>query len=264
MIMAEDTETKTVEPVEEIEKEIVTEKKERESGFDKESWKPRTKLGEKIKSGEISDMESLWAHGYRIMEPQIVDILVPGLESEFLLIGQAKGKFGGGQRRIFRQTQKKTKEGNKPKFTTFVVVGNKNGYVGLGNGSARETVPAKEKAMRDAKLNIFKIRRGCGSWQCGCRTHHSIPFTVIGKCGSVRVKLMPAPKGSGLIANSEVAKMLKIAGIKDVWTKVYGKTSTRINVAKATEDALKRLLSTKTQSKYNESLGMVEGAIKSG
>ena len=72
--------------------------------------------------------------------------------------------------------KKKTKEGNKPKFATIAVIGNKNGYVGLGYGKAKETVPAREKAIRNAKLSIMKIRRGCGSWECGCKEPHSLTF----------------------------------------------------------------------------------------
>ena len=73
------------------------------------------------------------------------------IETELLLVGQSKGKFGGGQRRVFKQTQKKTREGNKPSFSTFAVVGNHNGYVGLGSGKSKETVPARDKSKRKAK-----------------------------------------------------------------------------------------------------------------
>ena len=62
------------------------------------------------------------------MEAEILDVLMPNLTTELLLVGQSKGKFGGGQRRVFRQTQKKTREGNKPRFGTFAVVGNEDGY----------------------------------------------------------------------------------------------------------------------------------------
>src|SRR4030042_762182 len=73
------------------------------------------------------------------------------------------GKMG--KRRAVRQTQKKTQEGNILSFATFAIVGNKDGYIGLGHGKSKETIPAREKAMRKAKLNIIKIRRGCGSWE---------------------------------------------------------------------------------------------------
>src|SRR3989338_11703620 len=73
-------------------------------------WKPLTALGRKVKDGKITSIDAVFDSGLRVLEAQIVDVLLPGLEEDLLLIGQAKGKFGGGQRRIFRQTQKKTKE----------------------------------------------------------------------------------------------------------------------------------------------------------
>ncbi|MEM3373847.1 MAG: 30S ribosomal protein S5 [Candidatus Woesearchaeota archaeon] len=196
---------------------------------------------------------------YVILEKGIVDKLVPDLQSDLLLIGQAKGKFGGGKRRVFRQTQKKTKEGNKPKFATLAVVGNKKGIIGLGYGKSKETVPAREKAIRDAKFNIFKIRRGCGSWECGCGEPHSLPFTVEGKCGSTIIRLVPAPKGTGLRVDKEIAKILDLAGIKDVWSKTYGQSRTKINMIKAAERALKKLMSTKLQPVHYQKLSAIDG-----
>ena len=174
-------------PGEKIEKEIKRE------GFDKEGWKPKTSLGKKVKNNEINDIGEILDKGLKILEPEIVDLLLPHLNVDLLLIGQSKGKFGGGQRRVFKQTQKKTCEGNKPKFAAFAVVGNENGYVGVGYGKSRETVPAREKAIRNAKLNIIKIRRGCGSWQCECKEPHTTPYSAKGKCGSVEIVLIPAP-----------------------------------------------------------------------
>jgi small subunit ribosomal protein S5 len=223
-------------------------------------WNPRTELGKKVKSKEITNIDLLLDMGMPIKEAEIAETLLP-LETELLLIGQAKGKFGGGQRRVFRQTQKKTKEGNKPKFSTMAVAGDKNGHVGIGFGKAKETVPAREKAIRNAKLRIFKIRRGCGSWQCGCGKPHSIPFAVSGKCGSVKITLMPAPKGKGLIVEKEVKKILEFAGIKDVWSKTLGQTKNKINLIHATETALKKLIETKIQSDHKKKLAIVEGCI---
>ena len=105
--------------------------------FDKESWKPRTSLGRKVKSGEITSIGDILTNRSRIMEQEIVDVLLPGLKTDLLLVGQSKGKFGGGQRRVFRQTQKKTQEGNKPHFGTFALVGNEDGYVGIGYGKSK-------------------------------------------------------------------------------------------------------------------------------
>lgn len=229
---------------------------------DIEKWRPRTELGRKVKNREITDIDTILDSGKPILEPEIVDMLLPDMDSDLLMIGQSKGKFGGGSRRVFRQTQKKTKEGNKPKFATYAVIGNKNGYVGLGFGKAKETVPAREKALRKSKLNIMKVVRGCGSWQCGCKTSHSIPFAVIGKCSSVTVELKPAPKGTGLKAEKELAKILMLAGIHDVWSKIRGQSRNKINVIKAMQKALIKLHTTKVQEKHRESLAIRSG--KSG
>ena len=237
-------------------------RRERKPEAPKAPWVPKTSLGKKVKAGEITDIEAILDRGYKILESEIVDFLIPDLQTELLLIGQSKGKFGGGQRRVFKQTQKKTREGNKPKFATYGLVGNNNGLVGTGYGKSKETVPAREKATRQAKLSIIKIRRGCGSWECGCKENHSIPFKVEGKCGSVRVQFIPAPKGTGLCAEKECQKILKMAGIKDVWSKSFGKTTSKINLIKACMDALEQLLKTKVRPISVERLGIVEGAIK--
>lgn len=227
--------------------------------FDPASWTPKTELGRLVKSGEIKHIDEILGAGKRILEPEIVDTLLK-TESELLLIGQAKGKFGGGQRRVFRQTQKKTREGNKPKFATFAVVGDKNGHVGVGYGKSKETVPAREKSFAQAKLNMMVIRRGTGSWEDQSTEPHSIPFAVEGSCGSYTIKLMPAPKGKGLICDKEVAKILDMAGIKNVWSKSFGQKKNKINVIKATMQALQRLNQVSTQESHRSRLAIVEGS----
>ncbi|MFA6073544.1 MAG: 30S ribosomal protein S5 [Candidatus Woesearchaeota archaeon] len=224
-------------------------------------WTPKTELGKKVRAKEIQNIDEILDNGLTILEPEIIDSLLQ-LESELLLIGQAKGKFGGGQRRVFRQTQKKTREGNKPKFTTLAVVGNKDGYIGIGLGKSKETVPAREKALKNAKLNLFKIARGSGSWQSNSTEPNSIPFAVDGKCGSVKIKLMPAPKGTGLCVEKECAKILMLAGIKDVWSKTQGQTKNKINLVKACEQALHQLIKTKTRPQDKEITSLQEGKLK--
>jgi len=230
--------------------------------FDQESWKPKTSLGLKVKNGEINNIDNILDNRLQILEHEIVDILMPNLSMDLLLVGQSKGKFGGGQRRVFRQTQKKTQEGNKPQFGTCAIVGNEDGYVGIGYGKGKETVPARGKATRNAKQNLIKILRGCGSWQCNCKQAHSVPFTVEGKCGSVKIKLIPAPRGTGLCIEGECGKILKIAGIKDVWSKTFGQTRTKINLIYACFDALKKLLEVKLQAENEKTLGVLEGPVK--
>jgi len=203
-----------------------------------ESWVPKTEVGRLVKAKKIKDIDKVLEE-YKILEPEIVDSLIK-VESDFLNIGQSKGKFGGGKRRIWRQTQKKTAEGNVPTFSCLAVVGDKNGHVGIGFGKGKETLPAREKAIRKAKLSIIKVERGCGSFDCSCNELHSVPFKVEGKCGSSRVVLIPAPQGTGLVIGDECKKILNLAGIRDVYSKTFGQTRTTINLAKACINALKK------------------------
>lgn len=223
------------------------------------SWKPQTELGKQVKAGQINDIDQILDSGKNILEAEIVDALLPHLETELLLIGQSKGKFGGGQRRVFKQTQKKTNEGNKPSFVTMAVAGNKNGYVGIGYGKSKETVPAREKAFKNAKKAIFKIRRGSGSWKSNSKEPHSIPFAVEGKVGSCIMKLFPAPKGTGLVIEAECQKILKLAGIHDVWSKTSGHTKTKMNLVKACVKALKKTMEMKIEEKDYATLSIVDG-----
>src|SRR3989338_892331 len=226
------------------------------------NWKPRTKLGLKVKDGSISDIEDVFKAGERIQEQEIVNVLLPNLEEDLLLIGQAKGKFGGGQRRIFKQTQKKTKEGNKIRFSTYALFGNKDGYVGGASGRSPETVPSRDKAKRNARLQLMRVRRGCGSWQCHCGEPHSIPFAIEGKSGSVRLLLFPAPRGKGLCVEKECAKVLTMAGIKDVWSKTFGQTATKVNLLRAVMDALRKLSTMKIHPEDMQKLGIVDGKFQ--
>ena len=206
-----------------------------------ESWVPKTTLGKKVFNGEIKSIDEILDKGIKILEPEIVDFLLPDLKHELIYIGGTSGKGGGIKRIPIRITKKVTKSGKRLRYSAMAVVGNENGIVGVGMGKAKEPRLAVEKAIRNAKLNVIKIKRGCGSWECGCGTEHSIPYKVKGKSGSVRVILMPAPKGVGLVANDEAKKLLKLAGIKDIWMKTFGDTSTRFNLIKAIFDALKKL-----------------------
>jgi small subunit ribosomal protein S5 len=251
--MDKETEKVLIVPIEEEKVETI------KITTDLDRWQPKTLLGKMVKARQLTTMDDVIATGKPILEPEIVDMLLPNMESDLLMIGQSKGKFGGGSRRVFRQTQKKTKEGNKPKFSTCAVIGNKDGYVGLGFGKAKETVPAREKAVRKAKLSLIKVVRGSGSWADARTAPNSIPFAVVGKCGSVTVELKPAPKGTGLKAQKEVAKVLKLAGIQDIWSKVRGQSRNMINVIKALEEALHKLNSTKVQEKHIKSLSIIHG-----
>lgn len=225
------------------EKEKIEERKASKEEASKEviaSWDPKTKLGKEVKEGKIKDIDEILDNKRKILEAEIVDSLI-NIKSDLISIGQSKGKFGGGKRRAWRQTQRKTKEGNIPTFSTMAVVGDENGHVGIGSGKSMETLPARDKAIRKAKLNIIKVKRTCAGFDCACSELHTIPFKITGKAGSIRVTLIPAAQGTGLVVANELKKILKLAGIKDVYSRVLGKKRTTFNLAKACIDALEKV-----------------------
>ena len=101
-------------------------------------------------------------------------------------------------------------------------------------------MPARDKSIRKAKLNMIRITRACSGFDCACDELHTVPFKVTGKAGSVRVTLIPAPQGTGLVVANEIKKMLKLAGIKDVYSKTFGRRRTTFNMIKACFDALNK------------------------
>lgn len=189
-----------------------------------EQWTPRTRLGRMVQEGKIASVDEIIAQGFKMAEPEIVDILLPNLEHEVLDIGLV---------------QKQTDAGERSRFRALVVVGNADGYVGLGSGKAKQVRTAIQKAEIDAKLNITPVRRGCGSWECRCDQPHSLPFKVSGKCGSVLVRLFPGPRGLGLVAGSTAKTILHLAGVSDCWVRSFGSTRTMPSFAYATYYALR-------------------------
>ncbi|MFQ6053490.1 MAG: 30S ribosomal protein S5 [Candidatus Bathyarchaeia archaeon] len=190
-----------------------------------DSWVPRTKLGRMVLEGQFSSIYELFQEGYKIKEVEIVDVLVPELRDEVININLV---------------QKQTDAGERSRFQAVVAVGNGEGLIGLGLGKARRVRNAIEKGIREAKLNIYPIRRGCGSWECDCGEPHSLPFKVKGKTGTVEVTLIPGSKGLGLVAGDTAKAILRLAGIKDCWSKSRGTTQTTTSFALATFDALKK------------------------
>lgn len=188
-------------------------------------WIPRTKIGKMVLEGKISSLEEIFTNGMKITEPEIVDTLVPNLEEEVLYISIV---------------QRQTDAGERSRFKAIIAIGNRDGYVGIGAGKATQVRIAIEKAARDARMNITVIRRGCGSWECGCGQPHSLPFEVTGKCGAVRVKIIPGPRGLGIVAGEVAKVILRLAGVKDCWTRSYGPTRTIPSFVYAIFDALKK------------------------
>ncbi len=204
-------------------------------------WTPKTTLGKEVFEGKITNIEDILFSGKKIIEPEIVDFLVPGIQSELILIGGRPGKGGGIERIPIRITAKMHSSGRRFRTSALFVIGNGNGIIGVGRGSSVEPRTSMNKALRKAKLSVIKIDRGCGDWECGCGLEHSIPYKTRGHSGSVKVDLLPAPKGVGLVADNESKKLLRMAGIKDIWVKTFGNTANRINLMYAVFDALKRL-----------------------
>lgn len=195
--------------------------------FSLELWEPRTEIGKAVKEGKISRLSDVLRGGHRILEPEIVDALVPNLQQELLHL---------------KLVQKMHKSGRRSKYWALVAVGNGDGFVGVGEKKSKEVATAISKATRAAKQNIIEVRRGCGSWECGCGQPHSVPLKVKGKSGSVEIALIPAPRGLGLVAPELPKKILRLAGIKDVWTLSKGSTKTRVNLAYATLEALRQTM----------------------
>lgn len=187
-------------------------------------WIPRTALGKMVLEGRIGSIDEIFAQGMKIQEAEIVDSLLPNMEQEVLNINLV---------------QKQSDAGELSRFKALVAVGNTAGYVGLGGGKAKQVREAIEKGVIDAKLNVVPVRRGCGSWECGCGGDHSLPFKVRGKRGSVVVDLIPGPRGLGVVAGEAARIILRLAGIQDCWTRSSGSTRTIPSFAYATYDALK-------------------------
>jgi len=190
-----------------------------------EAWVPKTRLGKMIQEGKLTSIEDVFLSGIKISESQIVDSLIPDLQEEVINVNLV---------------QKQTDAGEKSRFKAIVAVGNRDGYIGLGSGKASQVRNAIEKAAVNARLNIIPVKRGCGSWECGCGKPHSVPFEVEGKCGGVRVVIVPGPRGLGLVS-SEVAKViLGLAGVKDLWMRSFGSTRTVPSYACAIFDGLRK------------------------
>ena len=198
-------------------------------------WVPKTKLGKMVQSGQVLSLDEVFTQGLRVMEPEIVDVLLPDLKQEVLGIGFV---------------QKQTDAGEKSRFRAVVAVGNSNGYLGVGDGKAKQVRTGIDKATLQAKLRIIPVRRGCGSWECGCGRSHSLPFRVTGKCGSVRVDIIPGPRGLGLVGGEIMKTVLTLAGVRDCWTRTYGSTSTLASTAFAVYDALRNTYSTITHDDW--------------
>ena len=208
-------------------------------------WDPKTRLGKIIRSGKITNMKDALETGLPLRESEIVDLLLPDIQDEVIDVNMV---------------QRMTDSGRRVRFVITVAVGNNDGYVGLGQAKGKEVGSSIRKAIENAKLNIIEIRRGCGSWECGCGKPHTVPYAIKGKSGSVEIVFKPAPQGIGLATGEVAKKILKLAGIKDCWAFTNGKTKTTVNYAKAVYDALQKNIQMRVMNNEIRKIGILSGS----
>jgi len=193
-----------------------------------EEWKPSTKLGRLVNTGKIKSFEEIFRFCFPIKEPQIVDKLVAKREEGALKEEVMKVK----------PVQKQTKAGQRTRFKAWVLLGDEAGHIGLGQKAHKEVQGAIKGATLDAKMNFTPIRKGY--WGNKIGQPHTIPMKLTGKCGSVRCRLIPAPRGSGIVGAPTSKKVLQYAGLNDCYTQSRGATRTKGNFLYAVFNALKK------------------------
>ncbi|MFZ8860779.1 MAG: 30S ribosomal protein S5 [Thermocrinis sp.] len=137
-----------------------------------------------------------------------------------------------------KRTTRVTKGGKRFSFSALVIVGDKRGFVGFGLGKAREVPIAIAKAIEDGRKHIIRVPIIEGT----------VPHDVIGHYGPTMIKVMPARKGTGIVAGGAAKPIFELAGYTDVLTKILGSTNPN-NVVRAVFDALLKLTSLEEEAK---------------
>lgn len=162
-------------------------------------------------------MEEIYLFSLPVKEYQIVDFFLPKLKDEVMKI---------------MPVQKQTRAGQRTRFKAFVAIGDFDGHVGLGVKCAKEVATAIRGAIILAKLTVIPVRRGY--WGAALGEPHTVPSKVSGKVGSVMCRLIPAPRGTGIVAAPASKRLLQLAGVEDCYTQSKGSTATMGNFLKAT------------------------------
>uniref|UniRef100_A0A2K5S2S5 Small ribosomal subunit protein uS5 n=1 Tax=Cebus imitator TaxID=2715852 RepID=A0A2K5S2S5_CEBIM len=173
-------------------------------------WMPVTKLGHLVKDMKIKSLEEIYLFSLPIKESEIID---------FFLGASLKDEVSK-----IMLVQRQTRVGQGTRFKAFVAIGDYNGHVSLGVKCSK-VATAIRGAIILAKLSIVPVRRGY--WG-----------NNIGRCGSVLVCLIPAPRGTGIVSARVPKKLLMMAGINDCYTSARGYTATLGSFAKATFDTV--------------------------
>ena len=195
----------------------------RTGGREENVWTPVTKLGRLVKDGKIGSLEEIFLFSLPVKEAEIIDFFL-------------KDKLVDEVMKIM-PVQKQSSAGQRTRFKAFVAIGDTNGHIGLGVKCSSEVANAIRGAITAAKLNVAPVRRGFWGRKQGLP--HTVPCKVTGKCGSVRVRLIPAPRGTGLVSSPAGKKLMHMAGIDDCYSSACGHTRTMGNFIKAIFYALR-------------------------
>lgn len=208
-------------------------------------WVPVSKLGRLVREGKISSLEEIYIHSLTIKEYQIVDFFYEGK-------GTGEDARGGLKDDVMKimPVQKQTRAGQRTRFKAFVAVGDGDGHIGLGVKCAKEVATAIRGAIISAKLSLIPVRRGY--WGNKIGSPHTVPMKVSGKCGSVRVRLVPAPRGSQVVGAPTTKKIMHFAGLADCFTCTTGRSRTKGNFMKALFNALCKTYSYSTPDFWRE------------